>query len=311
MSHNIGTGPALRSVRSVFAVLRCLRCGRDDVLDVQEEIAYCRACSGIFPCADGVPVLVRDAQGKANQIEEARRVNPAWYVAEQPPESVSPWRHHLKKRRLYVERVLGRELARRGKERAVRLLDLGCGDGNHLLWLERFAEDLYGCDYNIVRLVRARARARDATLFLADILDFPAADGAFDVIFFNHVIEHIPDDSGALATVRRLLAPGGLLVLGTPNEGAWWWQLAYKRAPEVRATTDHVHFYTAERLADKVSSAGLDIVEIEHMGWGPPDWRWDGLIRKYKLVDDLFEAAGRAFMRRQASSLYLIATRRT
>ncbi|WP_197427528.1 class I SAM-dependent methyltransferase [Bradyrhizobium retamae] len=254
-------------------------------------------------------MLVRDAQTLASEIEEARRVNPAWYVAEQPPESASPWRHHLKKRRLYVERVLGRELARRGKGRAARLLDLGCGDGNHLVWLKRFAEDLYGCDYNVVRLARARARDQDATLFLADILDFPAADGTFDVVFFNHVIEHIPDDSAALASVARILAPGGLLVLGTPNEGAWWWQLAYKRAPDVRATTDHVHFYTAETLARKVSAAGLDILEVEHMGWGPPDWRLDGRIRKYKFLDDLFEALGRRLIPRQASSLYFVATK--
>jgi 2-polyprenyl-3-methyl-5-hydroxy-6-metoxy-1,4-benzoquinol methylase len=105
-----------------------------------------------------VPVLVRDAQKLADEIEEARQVNPAWYVAEQPPESVSPWRHHLKKRRLYVERVIGRELARRGRQRAARLLDLGCGDGNHLLWLKRFADDLYGCDYNSVQAGTGSAR---------------------------------------------------------------------------------------------------------------------------------------------------------
>jgi SAM-dependent methyltransferase len=304
---NLAIEPARSSERRVHAVLRCLHCGQDGVLDVRNDAARCRSCSAVFRCAESVPVLVRDIQRLAGEIDEARRVNPAWYMTEQPPESVSPWRHHLKKRRLYVERVLGRELARRGKERAARLLDLGCGDGNHLSWLKRFAQDLYGCDYNIVRLARARAHIQDATLFLADILDFPAANGAFDVIFFNHVIEHIPDDSGALATVARILAPGGLLVLGTPNEGAWWWQLAYKRAPDVRATTDHVHFYTAETLAKKVRAAGLQILQIEHMGWGPPDWRIDGRIRKYKILDDLFEAAGRRLIPQQASSLYVIA----
>ena len=309
MNSDLASKPTPSSERPVHALLRCLHCGQDGVLEVQNDAARCRSCSAVFPCAEGVPVLVRDAERLAGEIEEARRVNPGWYVAEQPPESVSPWRHHLKKRRLYVERLLGRELARRGKVRAARLLDLGCGDGNHLVWLKRFAEDLYGCDYNIIRLARAGVRVRDATLFLADILDFPAADSAFDVIFFNHVIEHIPDDSGALATVARILAPGGLLVLGTPNEGTWWWQLAYKRAPDVRATTDHVHFYTAETLAGKVRTAGLDIVEIEHMGWGPPDWRLDGRIRKYKVLDDLFEAVGRRLIPRQASSLYVIASK--
>jgi 2-polyprenyl-3-methyl-5-hydroxy-6-metoxy-1,4-benzoquinol methylase len=208
-----------------------------------------------------------------------------------------------------VEGVLGRELAKRGRTKELRLLDLGCGDGNHLPWLAGFAGEIYGSDYNLVRLARARARFPSATLFLGDILDFPAADGAFDIVFFNHVIEHIPHDEAALTTVARILAPGGIMVLGTPNEGAWWWQLAYRRAPEVRASTDHVHFYTADTIAAKMQAAGLDIAEIEHMGWGPPDWRLDGRIRKYKVIDDLFEAVGRRLMPRQASSLYVIATK--
>ena len=160
-----------------------------------------------------------------------------------------------------------------------------------------------------LRLARARTRLPDATLFLGDILDFPAADNAFDAIFFNHVIEHIADDGAALATVTRVLAPGGVVVLGTPNEGAWWWQLAYRRAPDIRASTDHVHFYTAETIGEKMRATGLHIIQIEHMGWGPPDWRLDGRIRKYKLLDDAFEWFGRRLIPRQASSLYVIASK--
>jgi SAM-dependent methyltransferase len=291
------------------AILRCLRCGQDGMLELSAAEARCRSCDETFPSADGIPVLARHYDRLAREIDEARKVNPAWYETEQPSEIASPWRHHLRKRRLYVEGVLSRELAKRGGSKAARILDLGCGDGNHLPWLAGFAERLYGSDYNVVRLARARARFPNATLFLGDILDFPVAGGAFDIVFFNHVIEHIPADEAALTTVARILAPGGIMVLGTPNEGAWWWQLAYRRAPEVRATTDHVHFYTAESISAKTRAAGLEIVEIEHMGWGPPDWRLDGRIRKYKVIDDLFEAVGRRIMLRQASSLYVTATK--
>jgi len=45
------------------------------------------------------------------------------------------------------------------------------------------------------------------------------------------------------------------------------------------------------------------------MGFGPPDYRLDEKIRKYKLVDDVFELLGQIFMPSQASSLYLIATK--
>jgi SAM-dependent methyltransferase len=266
------------------------------------------ACGTTFPCTQGVPLLVPDAGAHEAELARARQVNPLWYEAEQPAEEASPWRHHIRKRRLYLERTLRREFSRRWWTKAPAVLDLGCGDGNHLPWLSRYAQRLLGSDYNIVRLVRARHLAPDATLFLADILDYPSEDAAFDFVFFHHVIEHIPDDRAALATVRRILKPGGLLVLGTPNEGCWWWQLAYRRAPEVRATTDHVHFYTAGTLAAKMRTVGLTITEVHPMGWGPPDFALDGRWRQHKWVDDLFEAVGKVALRSQASSLYVLAT---
>ncbi len=269
----------------------------------------CAACRATFPSEGGVGVLVADPSAHEADLVRARAVNPDWYLVEQPPEQASPWRHHLRKRRIYVERVLRRELTARGRDRAEALLDLGCGDGNNLVWLQPLAETLYGSDYNAIRLCRAQAQVPGATLFLADILDYPAFDGAFDVVYFNHVLEHIPDDRAALATVYRILAPGGLLVLGTPNEGAWWWQLAYRRAPEVLATTDHVHFYTADTLVETMRHAGFLIGEVRHIGWGPPDWQLDGRLRRYKMLDDVFELIGKAILPRQASSLYVIASK--
>ncbi len=283
--------------------LRCPHCHSASILIDESR---CEACGTSFPAVDGIPVLVRNPESLAADIDAALRSNPAWYAQVQPPELSSPWRHHLRKRRLYVEQVLKRELALRGRAKALRFLDLGCGDGTNLPWLAPFAERLYASDYNMLRLTRAKNRNTGATLLLGDILDFPALDGAFDVVFFNHVIEHIPNDVGALKSVARILAPGGLVILGTPNEGAWWWQLAYRRAPQVRASTDHVHFYTADTIASKMTAAGLEVIEIEHIGWGPPDWHLDGRIRKYKIVDDAFEFIGRRLMPRQASSLYLV-----
>ncbi|AKR57787.1 hypothetical protein GCM10011321_33190 [Youhaiella tibetensis] len=291
-----------------YSRLRCPRC-RSGELAISDNEVLCTACGAHYPAEDGVAVLVADPVAHESDIARARQVNPGWYLEEQPAEAVSPWRHHLKKRRLYVQDLLARELARRGRTKAEALLDLGCGDGTHMVWLSAFAEQLYGSDYNAVRLVRARKQMADATLFLADILDYPAKDNAFDVVFFNHVIEHIPDDMAALETIHRILKPGGLLVLGTPNEGAWWWQWAYRRAPDVLATTDHVHFYTAEVLTERMRAAGFTVSEVKHMGWGPPDWRLDGQLRRHKVLDDLFEAVGRVVLPKQASSLYVVATK--
>lgn len=290
-----------------LAALRCQACGAP-ALERHGTTVNCGSCGAVARTEEGIPILVRSWSTVQADLEEARRIKPNWYETVQPPEQSSPWRHHLRKRREYVERAIARHLAAAGKKTAPRLLDLGCGDGNNLRWLAQFTDHAYGCDYNLVRLTRAQAQNPAATIFAADILDFPSEDAAFDVIFFNHVIEHIPDDVAALKVVKRILRPGGLLVLGTPNEGAWWWQWAYRRDPQTLATTDHVHFYTGDSIGAKVQQAGLALLTTHYLGWGPPDWRLDGRIRKYKILDDLFTAIGRVLLPRQASSLYLLAT---
>lgn len=286
-------------------ILRCPAC-RDALEERTTELA-CTGCGARYPVQGGIPLLTPDPATQEEELARVRANNPQWYIEEQPSEQASPWRHHLRKRRLYVQDVLKRELTKQGLTRAPTLLDLGCGDGNNLVWLRHYADRLYGSDYNFTRLSRATVRAPGAALFLADVLRYPTRDDAFDVIFFNHVIEHIPNDAAALAEVRRILKPGGLLVLGAPNEGAWWWQWAYRRNPRSLETTDHVHFYTAAVLRTRLEKAGFVVHAIKHMGWGPPDWAWDMRLRQTKFLDDLFDWTGRLLLPGQASSLYLLA----
>ena len=302
--------PRAVSIDTQLDFARCVICTASSLHGDKEDGIVCGHCHATFPIVNHLPVLVRDVDRTTAELDRAREANPAWYVEEQAPESESPWRHHLARRRRYVESVLTRELAARNRRRAAHLLDLGCGDGTNLSWLAAYAERLYGSDYNAVRLNRAAVRDTGATLFLSDILNHAGRDQYFDVIFLNHVIEHIPDDRAALTEARRLLAPGGVFVLGTPNEGAWWWQLAYRRAPHIRASTDHVHFYTAATIAAKMVDAGFRILETRHTGWGPPDFIWDQRLRRYKTLESVFERMGRAFLPRQAASLYLVATTR-
>jgi SAM-dependent methyltransferase len=257
-----------------------------------------------------IPVLVRKWETLESQLTEARQIKPGWYINEQLPESKSPWRHHLKKRREYVETSIKKYLATHDRQRAISLLDLGCGDGNNLEYLQKYSDTVLGSDYNIVRLIRGQEKFPDVVLFLADILDYPVQDNFFEIIFFNHVLEHIHDDERALQTVHRILKPNGLLVLGVPNEGAWWWQLAYKLEPNTKKNTDHVHFYTADAIKSKLLDQGFEILETRHMGWGPPHWGLDYIIRRFKIVDDIFEFLGKRIIPTQASSLYILATKK-
>jgi len=267
----------------------------------------CNGCGFIVEKIEGMPILVQDRQAMERHISKAKRFGKGdWYESEHAVQTKGPYRHHLAKRREYLESTLASYTS---NKKQLRGIDLGCGDGINLSLLSRHVEELYGSDYNLVRLIRALGHHTADLLFLADVIDYPVQDDSFDLILFNHVLEHIPDDIKALNEVYRILKPGGLLILGVPNEGAFFWQLAYRFQPHVLAASDHVQFYTAESISDKCSRAGFRVHEVHLIGWGIPHWDIDQMIRTYKFIDDLCEWAGRKYLPSQATSLYITATK--
>jgi SAM-dependent methyltransferase len=289
-----------------LTLFRCPEChGPLDENDLGAETA-CRRCGFSIGHVDGIPLLVRDRKLIEAMIAEAEQAGAAdWYTKPQLGQWTGPYRHHVEKRRRWVEGVLA-EWKSGGNARSAVGLDLGCGDGVNLCWLSRHFEHFYGSDYNLLRLTRAKRLDTNVVLFMADIGNYPADDDVFDVIFFNHVLEHIPDDAAALREVRRILKPGGLLILGVPNEGAAFWQLAYRLQPRSRETSDHRHFYTAETVAAQCRAVGLTVQRTYPIGWGVPHWTLDAVVRRFKWMDDTFEKLGRAFIPGQATSLYLL-----
>ena len=280
-------------------IFRCPQCHAP-----LEGAASCQRCAFSVEEVGGIPLLVKDRAAIDATIAAAKSAQrAAWYEAPQSLQWSGPFRHHLRKRRAYVDGLVSEYV----KAAAPPLtgLDIGCGDGMHLEWLRGYVSELYASDYNITRLVRAQSLNQARCVFMADVTNYPVKDNAFDIIFFNHVIEHIPDDVTALAEVHRILKPGGLLVLGTPNEGVWFWQLAYRLQPRMMRLSDHVQFYTAESLTAKCCAAGFSVREVKHMGYGVPHWTLDAGLRQFKVLDDTFEALGQFAFPKQATSLYL------
>ena len=265
----------------------------------------CRFCNIELSQVDGISILVRDKNKIDAAIEAARKIGRAsWYEDKQSEQWSGPYRHHLLKRKQYVEKSLQKYTSNYSKP--MTGVDLGCGDGSNLIWLKQYIDILYASDYNLKRLNRASKNSNANYVFMADILDYPAHDNSFDVVFFNHVLEHIPDDQKALSEAYRILKPQGILILGIPNEGAAFWRLAYKLQPKSKETTDHVHFYTVETISKKCLQAGFHIKETKHLGWGMPHWTLDSRLREYKLIDDSLEFLGSKLFLSQSSSLYVI-----
>jgi SAM-dependent methyltransferase len=101
-----------------------------------------------------------------------------------------------------------------------RILDCGCGPGSITVGLAQWAPNgqTIGIDLGAEQLDGARALARDlgvenVTFRQGDIFDLPFEDDSFDVVFSQAVLYHIPDAEKALAEIKRVLRPGGLVAL--------------------------------------------------------------------------------------------------
>ena len=100
------------------------------------------------------------------------------------------------------------------------ILDCGCGPGSITVGLAQWAPDgqTVGIDLGAEQLDEARALARDlgienVTFRPGDMLDLPFDDNSFDVVFSQTVLYHIPNTEKAIAEIRRVLRPGGLVAL--------------------------------------------------------------------------------------------------
>ena len=102
---------------------------------------------------------------------------------------------------------------------AKSFLDCGCGTGQYVLALrERFNVEAHGIEFDEEKVNQAHANVVLKTAVTrADLqaIDFPA--NSWDYALLNEVLEHIPDDKKALEEVYRILRPGGLLFVFSPN----------------------------------------------------------------------------------------------
>jgi SAM-dependent methyltransferase len=106
-----------------------------------------------------------------------------------------------------------------------RLLEVGCGDGGQLDRLRSMNWETEGQEIDAAAVERARTRGLRVHLGNLQDLSLPAE--SFDVVTMSHVIEHAHDPVELLKQCHRVLRPGGLLIVVTPNVnsfGHWWFK---------------------------------------------------------------------------------------
>jgi 2-polyprenyl-6-hydroxyphenyl methylase / 3-demethylubiquinone-9 3-methyltransferase len=155
-----------------------------------------------------------------------------------------------------------------------RALDVGCGAGLLAEPLARLGAGVTGLDASAELIAVAREHAAATGLEI----DYRAGElekleGQFDLVTCMEVIEHVADPAAFVGALAKRVAPGGLLIMSTPNATAWSKLLMITigeglgRIP--RGTHDFEKFIAPERLKQLLSDAGFQCTDVEGIVFSP------------------------------------------
>ncbi|MFJ2769759.1 class I SAM-dependent methyltransferase [Streptomyces sp. NPDC087300] len=195
------------------------------------------------------------------------------------------------------------------------ILDIGCGDGTAAATAAPLlaGHRLIGVDWSQDALKRAHAHL--PYVVRGELTDggLPFATGSADAVLFSEVIEHLVDPDSALDELRRVLRPGGHLMLSTPNLAAWYNRglllagvqpvfsevsLRGIHGRPGKEVVGHLRLYTARALREFVTAAGFHVTGLT----GAP---FHGVPRPLRALDRLACAVP------SAASILLLHARRT
>jgi SAM-dependent methyltransferase len=141
-----------------------------------------------------------------------------------------------------------------------RLLDVGCGNGQFLAQMQKLGWEVMGVelDPEAVRIAEERFGLR---VFQGTLEEARLPDGSFDTVTMNHVIEHVPNPIGLLAECRRILRPGGKLVVVTPNIESLGHRL-FREAWRGLEVPRHLYIFSPRALQECAERAGLKVLKL-------------------------------------------------
>jgi 2-polyprenyl-6-hydroxyphenyl methylase / 3-demethylubiquinone-9 3-methyltransferase len=165
-----------------------------------------------------------------------------------------------------------------------RALDVGCGAGLLTEPLTRLGARATGVDAAPELIAAAREHAAAMGLDI-DYRErtVEETEGQFDLVTAMEVVEHVADPGAFLKALAKRLAPGGLLILSTPNATGWSRLMMIVigegtgRIP--KGTHDFGKFLGPERMQQLLADAGLKCLDVEGVAWSP--------TRGLHLSDDL------------------------
>ena len=128
------------------------------------------------------------------------------------------------------------------------VLEVGCGEGYGTDLLARSARCVVGIDYDAVTIAHARASYPSARFVRANLAALPVPSGSVDVVATLQVVEHVWNHAEFVDECRRVLRPGGRLMMTTPN------RLTFSPGLDTPVNPFHTKEFTAAELTELVAA---------------------------------------------------------
>jgi ubiquinone/menaquinone biosynthesis C-methylase UbiE len=149
------------------------------------------------------------------------------------------------------------------------VLDLGCGDGLFLPELASAGGAVSGADRSTVALGRSAQREPSATLHEVGANErLLIEDNSFERIWCSDTLEHVVDTQVVLSEARRVLVPGGRMLVATPDHPLRLRLRIALRGWESHFDpfSPHLRFYTERSLRDALDGCGFATQSVEKRG---------------------------------------------
>ena len=163
-------------------------------------------------------------------------------------------------------------------------LDVGCGAGLLAEPLVRLGAQVTAIDAapELVEAAKAHAAGQGLTIDYR-AMGVESLTGQYDLVTAMEVIEHVADPQGFVDALVARLAPGGLLILSTPNRTAWSRLLTITLAEGTgripKGTHDYDQFIDPDAMKGLLGQAGMAVIDVEGIAVSP--------MRGLHLSDDV------------------------
>jgi SAM-dependent methyltransferase len=169
------------------------------------------------------------------------------------------------------------------------VLEAGCGEGYGADLIASVARQVVAVDYDEATVAHVQARYPRVTMLAGNLAALPLPDASVDVVVNFQVIEHLWDQPQFVAECARVLRPGGLLLMSTPN------RITFTPGRDTPINPFHTRELNAAELAELLTDGGFDMRSMSGVFHGAGlvamDERHGGSIIDAQIVRALADAA--------------------